>query len=1203
MLVRFCVYVFYFTFKFFCPFTIGSWNARGAQHKAEDIENLCSFADVLGLQETRLGPVSRLVVPGFDFVDNQSNVAILISWKVSYVPLPLQICSGLDFCAISCWTGREWVAVVFLHVTGVVSSNDWDIWVESLPRPFVLGGDFNAHHWLWGSHRCSAWGKRLALSVEKYGLSIVQDGSPTFFRQYGGVTHESILDMFVCSHALDSSMGFTVSDDLRGSDHLPVLLSPSLSSSKQSVRSLGRRGGGPIVSNGDFGVWMNDWCRSRRPVKPRLRVRARPAWWTTACTLAVRDRRRSRRHFSRNPSEFLWFIALGVATETRYILRREKASFGARLCERVAGRNVSLSDVWRLLRPQDSRPQVTWVFEGQSKSILRGCALANAFNHHFASVFDSPGGLCPPSVVVGGAVLDDSVVPFTLSELSAALGACRLDSASGADRVTYSQLSCPDTVAQNQLLDFFQSRFDGRSLPPSWSFTVFTPVVKAGKTKSDITSYRPIALLSCARKVYERLLLRRLVRSVERSGRFQDCQYGFRSGRGAQDAILLLESGIREAWLHGKIVMAMFLDICAAYDTVVIAWVEYALHAMGVNAKLVAALLALLGKRRFVTRVNGYWSSERVTDRGLPQGSCLSPVLFAVVINDILAELGLSANIVAYADDVALWLIGDNVQDLTIAMQAVADSANSLLAARGLSLSPMKSELMVFARGPLRPASIHIGGRVVSATSSVRYLGVHLDSQLSWVKDAAVLKASLSTRLSTLKALASGTYPIKRGVLLKFYRIFIRSVVDFHLPFLVGSKVPLHSVQVAVNDCLRVVTGCLVSTPVQALWVEAGEMPIHLRAQELLVALCLRAIGRGKNDLVAAILADYCLLGPLARNELGSAGRGMAFILASDISRFPAPSVTTPPSPWVWCTSTIYRCILFSRPPSSLWSGVEIFCDASFHHGSWEGGIGICIPELRIHISRFLPKTPSAFVSELAAISVALDIILDMNLKVSRIYSDSASALQFLHRCFRKMTLVSPLAIEIGWKLFSVFNLDLSVSLCWVPGHAGIFGNELADDLADVGFQSRENPVSIPLVARDLRPVLRSWSSALWLTEWVAAPLGRRLFSIHPTVSQPVTLNSLALSSASVLSHLRTGHSFLNDHMYRLGWSQSPLCRCGKAVETVQHFLFDCSLWDSQRASLTLRGSTALGFPPHGMLAASHLRQLIRFCQSTRKRI
>ena len=50
-------------------------------------------------------------------------------------------------------------------------------------------------------------------------------------------------------------------------------------------------------------------------------------------------------------------------------------------------------------------------------------------------------------------------------------------------------------------------------------------------------------------------------------------------------------------------------------------------------------------------------------------------------------------------------------------------------------------------------------------------------------------------------------------------------------------------------------------------------------------------------------------------------------------------------------------------------------------------------------------------------------------------------------------------------------------------------------------------------------------------------------------------------------TQLRLGRSFLNCHLFPIGQSITKYCQCGN-LESVQHFLLDCNLYDQARGQL-----------------------------------
>ena len=79
----------------------------------------------------------------------------------------------------------------------------------------------------------------------------------------------------------------------------------------------------------------------------------------------------------------------------------------------------------------------------------------------------------------------------------------------------------------------------------------------------------------------------------------------------------------------------------------------------------------------------------------------------------------------------------------------------------------------------------------------------------------------------------------------------------------------------------------------------------------------------------------------------------------------------------------------------------------------------------------------------------------------------------FLASCFRQLRCDHVLAVDIGRKLFAALQSGVMVSLTWVLGHSGIFGNEMADQLSrKSGLVARVQEATLVVAPHDLRPVV-----------------------------------------------------------------------------------------------------------------------------------
>ena len=58
------------------------------------------------------------------------------------------------------------------------TNRDWKHLSKQLKEPFIVGGDFNAHHPTWG-YKINNHGNSLANVIDDLSLIVLNDGSPT----------------------------------------------------------------------------------------------------------------------------------------------------------------------------------------------------------------------------------------------------------------------------------------------------------------------------------------------------------------------------------------------------------------------------------------------------------------------------------------------------------------------------------------------------------------------------------------------------------------------------------------------------------------------------------------------------------------------------------------------------------------------------------------------------------------------------------------------------------------------------------------------------------------------------------------------------------------------------------------------------------------------------------------------------------------
>lgn len=255
-------------------------------------------------------------------------------------------------------------------------------------------------------------------------------------------------------------------------------------------------------------------------------------------------------------------------------------------------------------------------------------------------------------------------------------------------------------------------------IPTSWKNVLLHPVFKKGD-KLDISNYRPIALSESMRKVFEKTILPRLISGIEP---LNVAQGGFRHKRSTLDQAIALHEAIisRKRYLKGQPLVA-FLDIKAAYDTVDrnLLWNKVESVLPGNWASIIQDLFEDVQSS---VLVNGYQSPTIHHYRGLLQGSSISPLLYALFIDCLPAELCRHSrfkmgdtDIVSffYADDIAL--LADDRDHLQSMLETCESHSNRM----GYRFAPSKCEVIGLKSGE----EVSLYGEPLRKTNNFRYLG------------------------------------------------------------------------------------------------------------------------------------------------------------------------------------------------------------------------------------------------------------------------------------------------------------------------------------------------------------------------------------------------------------------------------------------------------------------------------------------------
>ena len=207
----------------------------------------------------------------------------------------------------------------------------------------------------------------------------------------------------------------------------------------------------------------------------------------------------------------------------------------------------------------------------------------------------------------------------------------------------------------------FRNSIDTGEIPDDLKDAIITPIPKGG-LKSDAKNYRPINLISHILKALEKVLCIRIVAYLEENNKMNINQHGFRRLHSCLSQLLQHYDAIIEAVSSGNNVDVVYLDFSKAFDVVDHHILLRKLKKVGISGKIAIWIHNFITDRRQTVSVKRKLSRSEKVKSGVPQGSCLGPILFLIMISDIDNKVTKSM-VSSFADDTKVSHIIKLLQD------------------------------------------------------------------------------------------------------------------------------------------------------------------------------------------------------------------------------------------------------------------------------------------------------------------------------------------------------------------------------------------------------------------------------------------------------------------------------------------------------------------------------------------------------------
>ena len=701
-------------------------------------------------------------------------------------------------------------------------------------------------------------------------------------------------------------------------------------------------------------------------------------------------------------------------------------------------------------------------------------------------------------------------------------------------------------------------------LPNSFRLSKVVFIPKPGKDNYfECKSFRPISLTHILLRLCERLVHRYLMDGPLRVHPLHRNQHAYIPGRSCETNLHCLVSMIEKSLSRGEFAVALCADVQSAFDTISFKSISSGLKRHRVPWPIQYFVKNILSCRLARAQV-GSWAKTVNTQVGCPQGGVLSPILYALGIDELLVQLNnLGIHCQMFADDICVLVRGHALDVCHGLLLNALSHIDRFLSAQGLKLSPSKSELIVFTRKyKWSWPRLIFRGQEVQRRDQIKFLGLVLDSRLTWNPMIRDRVDKCVRSVFACNRVVARTWGLSPKVMYYVYTQIIRPRLTYACVCW-WNKATQAAIKTQLNRLQRLallmVTGAMKTCPGVTLEFMLDILPLdkHIYFTAAMSAYRMRQTGRwqdgqGHGKLlqeVSRLVPEFSMFSDFMLKRFSFNHKFDVFIPAReewDMGNWP------PDNPNL----------------------MSFYCDGSRDETIGFSGAGVISADRDYMLDLVLPlgKYTSSYSCEISAINHCVLNLLQC--KVSNkdiiIYSDCQAALLGL----KAYSFHSRLVYETFCNLQKLSKHN-RVALAWVPGHSGFELNELADSVARSAVMANNDyflvepllPITITYCKSTLCEVLRRLQIDAWRLR--SDVRQSRLMMSKPQKNHVKWLLRLSRGRLRLITYVLSGHGPVNRHLHLMNLVPSAQCTfCRLESETMVHYIAVCPKWSRCRAEI-----------------------------------
>ena len=369
-------------------------------------------------------------------------------------------------------------------------------------------------------------------------------------------------------------------------------------------------------------------------------------------------------------------------------------------------------------------------------------------------------------------------VAVTANEVLNVLNSLDASKASGSDKIQTRFLKIVSIYIAEPLSDIFNKSLAVGKYPTLWKRANVKPVFKGKGSPSEMKNYRPISLLPCVSKIFEKLIFQRIYEHITFHQLLTDYQSGYRPGHNTELQLVYLTDKLYKALDQSEDFTIIYLDISRYFEKI---WHAGLLAKckteFGINGRLLCWLNSYLDNRSQLVQIGTEQSHPLTLKAGVPQGSVLGPLLAIMYLNGL---SGLTSNSMLYfADDSSLH--SSHTPETLHIKEAELQNDLDIIYNYGLkwaitfNASKTNQQTLSNRRRPT-PPKLSFGGQQISPSYQHKHLGLAFSADLKFKQHVNEALLKFNKALSPLYQIAPH---VPRKDLLLIYTTYVQPHLDY----------------------------------------------------------------------------------------------------------------------------------------------------------------------------------------------------------------------------------------------------------------------------------------------------------------------------------------------------------------------------------------------------------------------------------------